>query len=260
MVYVVPAATPQGGGGMSVRPAPGMNGKRKRDRGGPVVWEESKVCGATVLVFICLSAPSRTYTRPILNSRNFSKAVLMYIQVNRQEMGFVRRVGAPDYEVLAEHKKYRNKYVFLHSNKQINQDTLQVNAVKERHLLLKIEGLFLDPGEKAHFTVEKQTVSQHTTFNHSSTERDYLQISLKKNPIKYDSNDFAEYDTDAFICRTDLTLDPSDQEPLMISSFVSDVEGIHPVNLLLQPDGRLPFVLMCLLRNLRVSRCTRSPT
>jgi hypothetical protein len=228
------ATQPQGGGGMSVRPAPGMNGKRKkRGRGGPVgmggvqgVWGYSAKS-----LFYNISAPSRTYTRPILNSRNFFKSCFNeYTKLNapRQEMGFVRRVGAPDYVVLEEHRKYRNKYVFLHSNKQINQDTLQVNAVKERHLLLKIEGLFLDPGEKAHFTVEKQTVSQHTAFNHSSTERDYLQISLKKNPIKYDSNDFAEYDTDAFICRTDLTLDPSDQEPLMISSFVSDVEGIHP--------------------------------
>ena len=38
MVYVVPCKTqPQGGGGIFVRPAPGMNGKRKRrGRGGPV--------------------------------------------------------------------------------------------------------------------------------------------------------------------------------------------------------------------------------
>ena len=47
----------------------------------------------------------------------------------------------------------RSAYHVLHSNHAINRNNNQPNPVRERHLLLRIDSMVLEPGEKGHFTV-----------------------------------------------------------------------------------------------------------
>ena len=47
----------------------------------------------------------------------------------------------------------RSPYHILHSNHAINRNNNQPSPVRERHLLLRIDSMVLEPGEKGHFTV-----------------------------------------------------------------------------------------------------------
>ena len=123
---------------------------------------------------------------------------------------FRRRGGSSGFQL-----KYDfGKYMVLQSNNPINRTNSQINPVRERHLLLKIENMSLQAGEKAHFTVSNEQYWDWQA-RPSNTNRQYLQVNLSKG-----------VDRHPFICRT--TLPVSNNEPLVVEYSVGRIEGIHP--------------------------------
>ena len=106
------------------------------------------------------------------------------------------------------------KFVVLESNRPVNATTNQLNPTRERHLLLKIDNLSLQPGEKNHYTVANKQVWNWQP-RPTNNMRQFLQVNLAKG-----------VDLHPFVCKTPLEV--LDNEPLLVSSDIARIEGIHP--------------------------------
>ena len=63
--------------------------------------------------------------------------------------GYLRYIKDPNLE------KYENTFHFLYSNDPPKESDGTLQERKEKHLLLSIRSLILQPGKKAHFTVSR---------------------------------------------------------------------------------------------------------
>ncbi|MAK28840.1 MAG: hypothetical protein CMI22_10855 [Opitutae bacterium] len=91
------------------------------------------------------------------------------------------------------------------------------NTRRERHLLLSMQNVILEAGEKAHFTVNgKQIWNFQPPLGKvpgTPTPREYLEVSLAKG-----------VDQDPFVCLTD----HSASDPLILRTTLTDVMGTDP--------------------------------
>ena len=106
------------------------------------------------------------------------------------------------------------QFMVLESNKPVNVTTNQLNPSRERHLLLKIDNLSLQPGEKSHYTVANEQVWNWQPRPTNNT-RQFLQVNLARG-----------VDLHPFVCRTPFEV--LDNEPLLVSCDFGRIEGIHP--------------------------------
>ena len=109
------------------------------------------------------------------------------------------------------------RFMIAESNKPVNSTTNQLNAPRERHLLLKIDNISLQPGEKAHFTVATQQTWDWQPRPANAT-RQFLQVNLTKGTDRH-----------PFLCKT--TLQVLENEPLLVSCGIGGIEGVHPSQL-----------------------------
>ena len=109
----------------------------------------------------------------------------------------------------------RSPYHILHSNHAINRNNNQPNPVRERHLLLRIDSMVLEPGEKGHFTVSPGQVWDWVALPNPGTTKQYLEVSLVKGN-----------EQSSFICRTPLNIDPA--EPMAVENTLHGIHGVHP--------------------------------
>ena len=109
------------------------------------------------------------------------------------------------------------KYHFFRSIKQDAANTNPGQQNAERHLLLKINNLQLDAGEKAHFVV-----SQDQTWNwvdlQNSTNVQFIEASLSKGDEGFPY---------ALICKSGLTMSAS--EPLTTEFWIHGIRGVNRV-------------------------------
>ena len=89
-----------------------------------------------------------------------------------------KKAGSPNYSYLFP--DMRNSFHFLHSNDPVNPSTGLPSPNRERHLLLRISGLVLEAGEKAHFTVGAGQSCQWSDLPAQGSSKQYLQVSLTK--------------------------------------------------------------------------------
>ena len=109
----------------------------------------------------------------------------------------------------------RSAFHVLHSNHAINRNNNQPNPVRERHLLLRIDSMVLEPGEKGHFTVSPGQVWDWVALPNPGTTKQYLEVSLVKGN-----------EQSSFICRTPLNIDPA--EPMAVENTLHGIHGVHP--------------------------------
>jgi hypothetical protein len=115
------------------------------------------------------------------------------------------------------------QFVILETKPAIDLQTQQQYQEQiHRHLLLKISGLHLTAGEKAHYTVSHEQTWDFVPIKdnidldqRNSKFRQFLEVTLKKG-----NDDFA------FICKTELPVDGS--EPLLVRYELGDVIGVDP--------------------------------
>jgi hypothetical protein len=110
------------------------------------------------------------------------------------------------------------KYHFLWSNDPVDPQTNSSYPTKERHLLLSINSLTLEPGEKAHFVVSPGYKYQWRPLPADNAPREFLRVPLVKG-----------FDEHAFICETDVII-PSDT-PLAVQHITGKIHGVHPSQL-----------------------------
>ena len=130
--------------------------------------------------------------------------------------------------VASEFRQYSMKYDgfsrfgILHSNNPLIEDTSnprngEFSPVRERHLLLRIDSLSLDPGEKGHFTVAPGQFWNWVPLPdpQNNDPKHYLEVSLRKGN-----------EQNSFLCRTNYSIDPS--EPLAVENTLNKIQGVHP--------------------------------
>ena len=86
------------------------------------------------------------------------------------------------------------RFMIAESNRPVNSTstTNQLNPTRERHLLLKIDNISLQPGEKAHFTVANQQIWDWQP-RPANAVRQFLQVNLAQGTDRH-----------PFICKTTL--------------------------------------------------------
>lgn len=85
----------------------------------------------------------------------------------------------------------------------------------ERHLLLKITGLQLGPGEKSHFCVDGKQTWNWTSIPSPGSQKKFLVVDLAKG-----------FDQDPFLCVTDY---PVSSAPLYLKYKISEIRGAEPI-------------------------------
>ncbi len=96
---------------------------------------------------------------------------------------------------------------------------------RERHLLLGINGLRLEPGEKAHFTPVQNQSWNYEPIPSQNFRKQYLKIAVSK------SNN-----EEAFICNTNIPI--SATEPwLALENVVGNIQGVHQTQVALYGDN-----------------------
>jgi hypothetical protein len=96
------------------------------------------------------------------------------------------------------------------------QTGLPNNNRRERHLLLRMQNIVLQPGEKAHFTVANEQIWNFQPllgFGGGSTPKEFLEVFLDKGVDQY-----------PFLCLTDYPTN----NPLILKSKLVDIEGTDP--------------------------------
>ncbi len=99
------------------------------------------------------------------------------------------------------------------------QSGLPNNNRRERHLLLRMKNIALQPGEKAHFTVANEQIWNFQPLlglgggPTSPTPKEFLEVFLEKGVDQY-----------PFLCLTDYPTN----NPLIIRSKLHDIEGVDP--------------------------------
>ena len=107
-----------------------------------------------------------------------------------------------------------SRFHILHSNHALNHNS-QPNPVRERHLLLRIDSMVLEPGEKGHFTVSSGQTWDWVPLPGNGTTKQYLEVSLSKGDEQH-----------SFLCRTPLAIDAN--EPLAVENTLANIHGVHP--------------------------------
>ena len=106
-----------------------------------------------------------------------------------------------------------SRFHILHSNYALNHNS-QPNPVRERHLLLRIDSIVLEPGKKG---ISPFRAVKHGTgfLFRNGTTKQYLEVSLSKGDEQH-----------SFICRTPLAIDAN--EPLAVENTLARIHGVHP--------------------------------
>jgi hypothetical protein len=104
---------------------------------------------------------------------------------------------------------------FLYSE---DSDSAEENHGK-RHLLLRIENLQLDPGEKSHFTVGSNQVISYTPLPESGKETSYINVNLTKLNSGYEDTPVL------FLCGNNSI---NSDDPVAIRYTYADLRGVHP--------------------------------
>lgn len=219
---------PTGGGGGGggnpppppPQPPPGwqnfidLNGNGRRDPGEP--W----LGGRGTVGFPGLLGPAG-YLPNLVMGRNWGNYPPHAIHDFADELLSNRTPNHPWRRPAGEFQPYsikyggRSVYHVLHSNLAINRTTNQPNPVRERHLLLRIDSLVLEPGEKGHFTVSPGQIWDWVALPNPGTTKQLLEVSLIKGN-----------EQNSFLCRTPLNIEPD--EPLAVENTLHNIHGVHP--------------------------------
>ena len=113
-----------------------------------------------------------------------------------------------------------NYWMLASARNQTDIETgLPNNNRRERHLLLRMQNIVLQPGEKAHFTVANEQIWNFQPLlgfgggTTSPTPKEFLEVFLDKGVDQY-----------PFLCLTDYPTN----NPLIIRSKLQDIEGTDP--------------------------------
>ena len=131
---------------------------------------------------------------------------------------YTPRTSPHQYVIDPDLAEYRKRFHFLFSNDPVDPSTNLPSRKKERHLLLSIRSLILQPGEKAHFVVSPGQKSQWAPLPADGSPRQYLQVPLMKG-----------FDEHPFMCETPLAI--SVTEPLTVQNIIGKIHGVHPSQL-----------------------------
>ena len=219
--------TPNGGGGGGTPPLPppvpppgwknfiDLNGNGRRDPGEP--W----LGGRGPVGLFGLQGPAGKISSLLIgrNWGNYPPHLLHdfadHLSRNNSTPGHPWRRPAGEFQPYRLKYDGRSAYHILHSNHAINRNNNQPNPVRERHLLLRIDSMVLEPGEKGHFTVSPGQVWDWVALPDPGTTKQYLEVSLVKGD-----------EQSSFICRTPLNIDPA--EPMAVENTLHGIHGVHP--------------------------------
>ena len=198
-----------GGGGGVMRPPPLPPGFPNWGGRGPVGTVGAQGSAGYLLKAIMGQAHRDD---PFLGPNPFNR-FFEGIRGGRNLSHYRRKAGSPGYSQL--YSDMVHNFRFLNSNDSVNPTTGLPSPNLERHLLLRISGLVLDAGEKAHFTVGAGQSCQWSDLPAAGSPKQYLQVSLTKG-----------IDQHPFIFQTDFAVPNS--EPLGVENIIGRVQGVHP--------------------------------
>ena len=198
-----------GGGGTTMRPPPLPPGFPNWGGRGPVGTVGAQGSAGYLLKAIMGQAHRDD---PFLGPNPFNR-FFEGIRGGRNLSHYRRKAGSVGYSQL--YPDMVHNFRFLNSNDSVNPTTGLPSPNLERHLLLRISGLVLDAGEKAHFTVGAGQSCQWSDLPAAGSPKQYLQVSLTKG-----------IDQHPFIFQTDFAVPNS--EPLGVENIIGRVQGVHP--------------------------------
>ena len=124
--------------------------------------------------------------------------------------------AARNYEVL--YQDSIGRFSFLYSNHPVTDPDSNNDGIsdrRERHLLLGLTSLRLEPGEKAQFAAIPNQVWEYRGLPARNSRKQYLGIGMTKSTQDV-----------PFVCDTQFAV-PTGGEPLAIENIVGDVLGVH---------------------------------